>query len=210
MSKKKNIFYDKDLMFSYDFNRKLFLNFAYFFGFILFVSFILYYVFSIRISNNLFSIIVNGFFSHIYLQLKSTTFLGAFYTTLFGGLFFVFVPLEIIFVAFLRAEHNPISIILLFILGLVISYSINYEIGMRLGNISKKIISIKKFYKIKSMVNRYGVYAIFVFNVLPLPSQPLSTILGVFKYSRNKFYIFFILGQLIKFSMITLGYIYIS
>jgi membrane protein YqaA with SNARE-associated domain len=59
------------------------------------------------------------------------------------------------------------------------------------------------------LVNKYGMATVFVFNVLPLPAQPLATVLGVFKYNKAKFYLAFILGQGIKFSAIALAYFYI-
>jgi membrane protein YqaA with SNARE-associated domain len=76
---------------------------------------------------------------------------------------------------------------------------------MKLAGVSKKIITSKKFYKIKGLINIYGAGAIFVINALPLPSQPLAAILGVFKYNKTKFYLFFLLGQFVKYGAITLG-----
>jgi membrane protein YqaA with SNARE-associated domain len=135
--------------------------------------------------------------------------LGAFYTSLFGGLFFVFLPMEAVYIRYLKSGFSPFLIILVYVGGFLFSYTANYYIGLKLNNVSKKIISPKKFYKIKGIINRYGAWAIFGFNVLPLPSQPLSTILGVFRYNKKRFYLFFLLGQLIKYTAITVAYIYI-
>jgi|FLOH01.1.fsa_nt_gi membrane protein YqaA with SNARE-associated domain len=177
--------------------------------FIFLLLFVLNYLLFFKNSDFFLVIWINSFLSHISSNIANTSVLGAFYTTLFGGLFFIFLPLEAVFITFLK-ENNSFIVILLYLIGLIISYTINYFIGYKLTDFSKKIITPKKFYKIKNYVNKYGALAIFLFNVFPLPSQPLSAILGVFKYNKARFYIFFILGQLVKYTVITIGYFYIT
>jgi len=167
------------------------------------------YIIYLKDSNLFFVKGINTGFSHVAYHLSATTLLGSFYAPFFGGLFFVPVPLELIFLSFLKAGHLPWLLVLLYLLGLFISYTFNYFIGGMFTETSKKIISYKKFYKIKGFINRYGSGGIFLFNVLPLPSQPLSAILGVFRYNRYKFYLYSMGGQLIKYSVIALGYFYI-
>lgn len=147
--------------------------------------------------------------NHILAQIKTATLLGAFYTSLLGGLFFVIIPMEGAFYLLLKGGYSPIILTGLYVLGLIIAYTANYYIGMNISGLAKKIITPKKFYKIKGIINKYGTLAIFFFNVLPLPSQPLSAILGVFKYNKTRFYVFTILGQVIKYSAISIGYFYI-
>lgn len=148
--------------------------------------------------------------THIKDAIASASILGILYTSVFGGLFFVTIPLELVFISFLRNGANPFFLIITFIGGFVISFTINYIIGMKLDTLSKKIINPQKFYKIKGILNRYGAIAVLVINAIPfLPAQPLATILGVFKYNKAKFYVYFISGQLLKFTAITIIYIYI-
>jgi membrane protein YqaA with SNARE-associated domain len=175
----------------------------------LIILFIILYIFFLRYSDFFLFSGLKNFINHIVNNISSRTFLGIFYAAVFGGLFFVTIPLEAIFVNFLRGGYHPAIIVGIYISGLIVSYTINYLIGFKLNALSKKLISPSKFYKIKAILNRYGVAAIFVFNVLPLPSQPLSTILGVFKYNKTKFYIFFILGQVIKYAVISVAFIYL-
>ena len=66
--------------------------------------------------------------------------------------------------------------------------------------------TMKKFYKTKGILNRYGSLAVFSFNALPLPSQLLSVILGVFRYNKTRFYVFFLSGQAVKLAGITIIY----
>ncbi|MFH1771020.1 MAG: VTT domain-containing protein [archaeon] len=153
--------------------------------------------------------LIKTFLNHVIGNVKAGTLLGALYTALFGGLFFVFMPMEVAFITFLRAGESPVLLVILYIVGMICSFTVNYYIGMKMSGLSKKIISPRKFYKIKGIINKYGAGAIFLFNVLPLPAQPLSAILGVFKYNKPRFYFFFILGQSIKYIAISIAYIYI-
>jgi membrane protein YqaA with SNARE-associated domain len=148
--------------------------------------------------------------ANIQTHIEQGTINGVLYASIFGGLFFVTIPMEAVFVSFLEAGTKPVLLVGLFLFGFLISFTINYIIGLKLDHFSKKIITPQKFYKIKGILNKYGVIAIFVINVIPfLPSQPLSTILGVFRYNKAKFYVSFLAGQLIKFAAIAIGYIYI-
>ena len=152
---------------------------------------------------------INFLVDGVTLEIKDLSYKGIFYIALFGGFFLIFMPLEVIFISVLTSGKSALILIPIYLMGLFISYTINYYIGYKLGTFSKKLITYKKFYSIKKFVNNHGILAIFLFNFLPLPSQPLSTILGVFKYNIFKFYIFFILGQLCKYILISITYLYI-
>ena len=197
-------------MFSYNFDKKRkFVFYSTLIG-ILILAVIIYYI--LYLQNSDFFIIqgINSFVNHVITTVKSFSTLGAFYTTLFGGLFFLPTPTEVLFIVALSVGSiAPAILIGLYISGLIISFSINYFIGMKLSGFSKRIIGAKKFYKIKGFLNKHGIWGVFAFNVLPLPAQPLATILGVFRYNKSKFYLMFISGQIIKFTLITLAYLYI-
>lgn len=146
---------------------------------------------------------VRYFVTAIYTQIQAGTLLGSFYTACFGGLFFIFLPNEIIFTTFL-GKNNPYLILLIFLIGLSCSYWANYYIGLKFAKVVKHIIKAENFYKTKGIINKYGKAAIFLFNVTPLPSQQLTAVLGVFKYNKARFYTFFLAGQTIKYILIIL------
>lgn len=152
---------------------------------------------------------INSLISSIGGHISSLSYLGAFLIALIGGFFLVFMPLEVIFITLLTGGKAPFLLIFLYIVGIFISYNVNYFVGYKLADFSKRLIGYKKFYLIKKYVNNHGNLAIFLFNFLPLPSQPLSTILGVFKYNLYKFYVFFVFGQLCKYTLISFAYLYI-
>ncbi len=136
---------------------------------------------------------------HIKSQIVSFSILGSFYTALFGGLFFIWVPMEGYFIkAMLNA--NPALLYILFIIGIIVSYSIDYMIGLKLSRLSRKLVSPKKFYKIKTYINRYGKAAIFLASAIPfMPSQQVTFILGVFRYNKLRLFILTLSGQMLKY-----------
>lgn len=176
---------------------------------VLFFIFSTYYILFLRNADVLLVRVINTMFESVFLEIKNLTLLGAFYTTLVGGLFFVTVPIEIMYLLFLQKGNSAIILIPIYLTGLIISYSINYFIGLKLNHLAKRLISYKRFYKIKSQVNKYGAWAVFFFNIIPLPSQPLAAVLGVFRYDKFRFYFFFIMAQFLKYVWITLAYLYI-
>jgi membrane protein DedA with SNARE-associated domain len=142
--------------------------------------------------------IITTFLRHISSHVTSFNLLGSFYIALFGGLFFIFMPMEAYFVNSLRYNH-PALLFIVFLTGMLISYSLDYIIGMKLSKISRKVVSPKKFYKIKSYINKYGKMAIFLANLIPfLPSQQITFISGVFRYNKMRLFVFTISGQVIK------------
>ncbi|MBD3209178.1 VTT domain-containing protein [Candidatus Woesearchaeota archaeon] len=202
--------FSRHALFQYNLPKKLrFAIILFVFLFVIAVLFASYFLF-LKESDIVIFNAIKAVTDHIKYHMTNGTLLGILYASIIGGLFFVTIPMEAFFVGFLRNNTNPYLLITLYLTGFIISFTINYFLGMRLDALTKKIISSKKFYKIKGVLNKRGAIAVFAFNALPFfPSQPLSAILGVFKYNRVKFYVYFILGQLVKYSLITIGYIYI-
>ena len=201
--------YTRKNIFEYNYFKKLrFLTYVAL-GAVIITGFCFYYYFSLSHMDNFFVNTVNFLIDHVKANITGLTILGAFYATLFGGLFFLPIPVDFLFFAFLRAGVFPPLLVFIYVIGLIFSFSLNYLVGWRLSNISKKIITPKRFYKIKVSLNKYGIWAIFAFNALPFPAQPLAAIVGVFRYNKAKFYLAFIFGQAIKFSVFALAYFYI-
>ncbi len=112
-----------------------------------------------------------------------------------GGLFFFFLPLELLYLNYLKMGIAPWSLFLLYFLSLTGAQSFNYWVGFRLSRLVKLLIPPKKFYRLKGSLNHYGPWAILVINALPLPSPALSAVLGAFRYRLSGFYLFTLLGQ---------------
>lgn len=185
-------------MFSYNRRMKIAFGVAVIFSAILIASSILSYFLVLNKIDSRAVEIFQSVTGHVMSHISSSTILGIIYISLIGGLFFIFMPMEVFIARFITAGNPFFVVLLLYLGGVFISYNVNYFIGLKLSRLSKKLISPRKFYSIKGKLNRYGSWAIFVFNVPPLPSQILAAVLGVFRYNKTKFYVFFMAGQLVK------------
>lgn len=202
---KETVEFKEDKIFLYEKWAKIGFGIFMIFAGALFVSLIVSYFF-LKDSDITFFRIMNSFISHIIVNMSASSVAGMFYTTFFGGLFFITIPIEVFFVKYLGAGYAFYNVILVYFLGIAFSYTVDYLIGLKLSGLSKKLISPKKFYKLKGLLNKWGSLAVLFFNATPLPSQHLSVILGVFRYNKTRFYVFVFLGQLIKYLYITAGY----
>ena len=203
--KKKSVGFKEDRIFPYDrFGKILFGVVIILLG--IFIILLIISYFFLKDSDIFIFILMNAMIKYFSSHIMGATLLGAFYTTAIGGFFLFTIPLEVLFVKFLRAGRPVLFIFILYFLGLIISFTLNYLVGLKLASLSKKLVSPKKFYKIKGALNRWGALTIFLFNAAPLPAQPLAVILGVFRYNKTRFYVFFLLGQLVKYTVISIIY----
>jgi membrane protein YqaA with SNARE-associated domain len=196
-------------IFPYNHARKVFFGIAWILGIILLAGFVVSYFAIFKDSDFAAIAFFSRVIGHITSNVGSSTTLGIFYSTLIGGLFFIFMPLELLFIKFINTGHSAVLVITVYLAGIAISYTADYFIGLKFSFLAKKLISPRKFYKIKGVINRYGSIAVYLFNAVPLPSQVLSAILGVFKYNKTRFYVFVLLGQVTKLAAITIAIYYI-
>jgi hypothetical protein len=133
-------------------------------------------------------------------ELATFSALCSLYVTLLGGLFFIFIPMEAYYLNALN-HTQPVALYAMFILGISISYTLDYFVGMKFSRLSRKLISPKQFYKIKSLINRRGQAAIFAANAIPmLPSPQVTFVLGVFRYNRMRLFILTASANMLKYS----------
>jgi len=164
----------------------------------------IYYIvwFRALLADTIFGTVVG----HIKMNIAAFSALGSLYTALFGGLFFLLVPMEAYFLNALN-HNSPVVLYGFFFLGMLISYPMDYFIGMKLFKISRKLVSPKKFYKIKTYINRYGKAAIFAAHAIPFfPSQQVTFILGVFRYNKGKLFMIALPAQMLKYSFLIAVY----
>jgi membrane protein YqaA with SNARE-associated domain len=192
-------------IFTYNHSRKVAFGVFLILGIALLISFTILYIGVWRHSDFLVVKMFNTAASSVTTNIADSTSLGVFYTGAIGGLFFIFMPMEVMLARFINSGSPFTYILLLYMAGILIAYSLNYFIGLKLSRLSKKLISPKKFYSIKGKVNKWGGVAIYVFNALPLPSQLLAAILGVFRYNKTRFYVYLLLGQLTKIAIVAVG-----
>ena len=146
--------------------------------------------------------------SFIFNQFSGKTNFGVFMIGLIGGLFFLSVPIEVLFVnALHQIQLDSFILGAILFVGLLISYLIDYFLGYFMSSLATKMMSPKQFYGIKVKLNKYGSWLILLFNILPLPSQGLTFVCGVFRYSKMRYFSLWTVGWFIKiiFLVVFLG-----
>lgn len=140
--------------------------------------------------------------SYVSYHIDNKTSYAAFYTGLIGGLFFLTVPLEAIFVGLVG--ESVVGSVLGIILGITISYAFNYGIGYSLSKLTRRLVGPQKFFWLKTLLNKYGAPLILVLNLIPMVGQSFTALLGVIKYNKTRLALYTLVAQFIKYPLLTL------
>lgn len=169
--------------------------------FILLAIGLLYYVY--RLLGVAFPDILNvqDFIVH---NVYNVTELGLFLMGFLGSLFFIPLPIDFLFFKGLTNGANPTVALVLVLIGSIIGNIIDYFLGASLSQYARYLVSVKKLYAAKRWVNKYGAWAIFFFNLTPLPGSLLTFAVGITRYNIYRLFLFFILALICKFGVYTL------
>ncbi|MEK6850011.1 MAG: VTT domain-containing protein [Nanoarchaeota archaeon] len=122
-----------------------------------------------------------------------------FFAGLLGGLFFILMPLEVMFYSSIIKGSSPLLSIFMMTSGFVLAQAINYYVGTKFSPLVMNFVSRKKVYSVRRFINKHGSYGIFLINLSPLPSEILTFALGLAKYNVYRMFMFVILGTLLKY-----------
>ncbi|HIH05450.1 TPA: hypothetical protein HA281_03280 [Candidatus Woesearchaeota archaeon] len=139
---------------------------------------------------------------YVIADMASFTAIGLFYWGFISGLFFTPVPVEILPVLYFKGLLNgnsPLFSLFLQFAALVPAHAIDYYLGRKFSPAFLNFISKRKVYKAKRWINAYGSYAVFLFNVLPLPAPILTFALGIARYNILRLSVLFLLGNAVKY-----------
>jgi len=122
-----------------------------------------------------------------------------------GYLFFLFMPVEIAFIYYLKADIN-FWILYAVALGTAIaSQTIDYLTGYLFSTkIIDRLIGRHRYEKAEDKIRKYGNVIIFLFNVTPLSSPVISLAAGMLKHPKKDAAIFTLSGLIIKYLLLTL------
>lgn len=164
------------------------------------VVYMLYLKWSIILQKSPF---VNSIYSFMYTNLAGKTFLGIMMMSFFGGLFFIFLPIEAIFVYYFESGRNMFLVTIAVIIGSLVALYVDYLFGFIFGEkIARKMLK-KKFETFAGYLNRFGGFLIIAGNAIFIfPIELASVAIGSLKYNQKKFIIYTLIGKIIKFAII--------
>ena len=147
-------------------------------------------------------------YSHISAQITGKTLLGLGYAGFFFSLFFIFIPLEPIYLYYLNLEYNPMFIIFIMLIASTVGLTINYLIGALIGKrLLAKILKYKKFHEV---IEKWGGAIIIAVNVIPFfPVQIFSLIIGSARIGVKKFFIYTLLGRFVYLMLLLVSANYV-
>lgn len=123
----------------------------------------------------------------------------------FGYLFFFFLmPMELAFIYYLRTGYDPLILNLVAVATAMSSQTIDYLIGYFFSaRIIDRLIGRKRYEKAEDEIRKYGNWALFLSNLLPLSSPIISLAAGMLKYRVKEALFFSFVGMLCRYLLLT-------
>ncbi len=147
-------------------------------------------------------------YEHVALQITQKTLLGLFYAAFLGGLFFVTLPVEAVFIFYLTLKYNVYFVVLIAFLGNLLAMILNYLLGLLFGKWLLKKVLKHNHDRFNNWVKRFGGLILVIGNIIPFPIEPLALVYGGVKYPFKKFVILTAIGKLIKFIILAVIFFY--
>lgn len=119
--------------------------------------------------------------------------------------FFLFMPMELAFIYYLRSGYEVIMLNLVAISTAFAAQVVDYLIGYFFSaRIIDKIIGRKRYEKAESEIRRYGNWTILFSNILPLSSPIISLAAGMLKYRVKEAFFYSLAGIVLRYLLLTL------
>jgi membrane protein YqaA with SNARE-associated domain len=178
---------------------------------IIFLLFLVWYYEQVRILNWMKQYYpIWLIYNHIYTQVAQRTLLGLLYASVFGSLFFIFLPIEALFIYYNELPYSKADIFAITVFGNLVGQAANYGIGRLFGpRLVKKILK-DDFDKFANIVMKYGSSIILIGNFLIFPIEPVSVVIGAGKYPFKRFMVLSFIGKMFKFALMLVASQWIS
>lgn len=136
-------------------------------------------------------------FSYVFNEIKSGSYLGVFFSFSISSLFFLPVPLEAIYLNFVRTIDFPL-VGFLAVAGITFGQIMNYLFGRFFGFIFMKFIKKKTRRQMTARLKKFGGYAITLVHIIPFPFQLMNFLSGAVKFPFFRWLFYVVLGSVIK------------
>jgi len=112
-----------------------------------------------------------------------------------GYLFFLLMPVEAL-VPFYQAEgHAGSTLILIAVSTALAAQAIDYGIGRALSDaVTEDLIGEERSVRFRALIDKWGGWAILLFNLMPLSSPNMLLVAGISEYSARKAFLLSTLG----------------
>ena len=142
-------------------------------------------------------------------EIETRSLLGLFYAASFGALFFVALPVEIIFLYYLGLNYYFVQVLVITLVGNLLGIAFDYFVGWLVGpKILQWFMKKETYKKFQAKIDKAGAFIIIVGNIIPFPIEPFTVFLGAMRYGFFRLMLYTTIGKIVKFGLLWLGYKY--
>ena len=124
-----------------------------------------------------------------------------------GYLFFLLMPVEALVPIYQAEGHAGLTLILVALATALAAQVVDYSIGraVKEGSIHE-LIGEKRYMRFKGKIDKWGGWAILLFNLLPLSSPNMLLVAGMTRYSARRAFLFSSIGLTGKYFAIVYAF----
>jgi membrane protein DedA with SNARE-associated domain len=120
-----------------------------------------------------------------------------------GYLFFLLMPVEALVPIYQSEGHSPALLLVLAVTTALVAQAIDYSIGRAVSDpVIQDLIGERRYLRFRGTIERWGGFAIFIFNVFPLSSPNMLFVAGITRYNPGKAFLYSFVGLAVKYSAI--------
>ncbi len=148
---------------------------------------------------------IADYYNYFYTEISSGSFIGIVYISFFATIFFLFIPIEGVILAYVVAGGEPLTIIGAYALGAFLGIAVNYWIGYFLGQWGLRKMLKEKHDVYETRIEKCGGFALFMSNLLPIIPEVVNAVYGGFRYPFFKYMVIAMAGKILKCGAIVFG-----
>lgn len=124
-----------------------------------------------------------------------------------GYLFFLLMPVEALVPVYQGEGHAGATLIALAVVTAIAAQVIDYSVGRSVKEDSiHELIGEKRYIRFKGTIDKWGGWAILLFNLMPLSSPNMLLVAGITRFSARRAFLYSALGLTGKYLAIVYAF----
>ena len=124
-----------------------------------------------------------------------------------GYLFFLLMPVEALVPIYQGEGHAGATLILVAVSTAIAAQVIDYSIGRAVSESAiHEVIGEKRYMRFKGTIEKWGGWAILIFNLMPLSSPNMMLVAGMTRYSVRRAFLYSTIGLTGKYVAIVYAF----
>ena len=120
-----------------------------------------------------------------------------------GYLFFLLMPVEALLPIYQADGHAGAMLILIAVSTALAAQAIDYGVGRAVSDpVIHDLIGEKRYERFKATIEKWGGWAILLFNLMPLSSPNMLLVAGMTRYSARRAFLYSAVGLTAKYAVV--------